>query len=144
MVTCLSFPWYTDRIFGEVMRMFLATLFTPPENKTLDYGDLNQSERSRQELRGTSMTLLTSAATSESQILALDSTVCSLQVQLHSQEEWNRSTPSLAGQASSGSIPSNVRLSYRLSTIKSLTCSITMICRETQKGREGQMFRLRM
>ena len=37
--------------FGEVMRMFPATLFTPPENKTLDYGDLNQSERSRQELR---------------------------------------------------------------------------------------------
>ena len=36
--------------FGEVMRMFPATLFTPPENKTLDYGDLNQSERSRQEL----------------------------------------------------------------------------------------------
>ena len=62
----LVVPMVYGSHFGEVMRMFLATLpvFTPPENKTLDYGDLNQSERSRQVLRGTSMTMLTSAATS--------------------------------------------------------------------------------
>ena len=50
--------------FGEVMRMSVTTLSTPPEYKTLDYGDLNQTECSMQELRDTSMTLLTLAATS--------------------------------------------------------------------------------
>ena len=50
--------------FGEVMRMSVATLSSPPESKTLDYGDLNQTESSMQELRDTSMTLLTLAAMS--------------------------------------------------------------------------------
>ena len=50
--------------FGEVMRMSVTTLSSPPESKTLDYGDLNQTESSMQELRDTSMTLLTLAAMS--------------------------------------------------------------------------------
>lgn len=50
--------------FGEVMRMSVTTLSTPPEYKTLDYGDLNQTECSMQELRDTTMTVLTLAAAS--------------------------------------------------------------------------------
>ena len=50
--------------FGEVMRMSVTTLSSPPESKTLDYGDLNQTESLMQELRDTSMTLLTLAAMS--------------------------------------------------------------------------------
>ena len=42
----------------------VTTLSSPPESKTLDYGDLNQTESSMQELRDTSMTLLTLAAMS--------------------------------------------------------------------------------
>ena len=42
--------------------MSVTTLSSPPEYKTLDYGDLNQTERSMQELRDTSMTLLTISA----------------------------------------------------------------------------------
>ena len=143
----LVVPMVYGSHFGEVMRMSVTTLSSPPESKTLDYGDLNQTESSMQELRESERYKHDFAhfGCDESQILALGSTVCSLlQVQLPSQEEWNCSTPSLEGQASSGSIPSNVRLSYRLSTIRSLTCSITMICRGTQKGREGHMLRLRM
>ena len=37
----LVVPMVYGSHFGEVMRMFLATVFTPPENKTLDCGDLN-------------------------------------------------------------------------------------------------------
>ena len=43
----LVVPMVYGSHFGEVMRMFLAPLFTPPENRTLDYGDLNQSECSK-------------------------------------------------------------------------------------------------
>ena len=60
----LVVPMVNRSHFGKVMRMSVTTLSTPPEYKTLDYGDLNQTKCSMQELRDTTMTVLTLAAAS--------------------------------------------------------------------------------